>query len=86
MQQEKMNLFAGKQALESSHGHLQDLCQRLEAERSLLHEENAQALEQHSQVRDPRPVTHHFSLHTPTTWENYVDVIYSFPQVHGAIH
>lgn len=64
VQQEMMNLLAEKQALESSHSHLQDLCQKLEAELSLLQRENAQALEQHSQVRDPRPFTH-FSLHPP---------------------
>ncbi|XP_068447240.1 rootletin isoform X3 [Clinocottus analis] len=49
-QQQMMNLLAEKQALESSYSLSQDLCQRLEAELSLLHEENARALEQHSQV------------------------------------
>lgn len=52
MQQEMMNLLAEKQALESSRGHMQDLCQKLEAELSLLQKESAQAQEQHSQVRD----------------------------------
>lgn len=57
-----MRLLAEKQALESSHGHLQDLFQRLEAERSGLQQEKAQAQEQHSQVRDPQdapPPSHH---------------------------
>lgn len=64
LQQEMMNLLVEKQALEGSHSHLQDLCQKLEAELSLLQKENAQALEQHSQVRHPRPFTL-FSLHPP---------------------
>ncbi|XP_032382850.1 rootletin [Etheostoma spectabile] len=50
VQQEMMNMLAEKQALESSHSHLQDLCQRLETELRLLQTENAQALERHSQV------------------------------------
>ncbi|KAF3835741.1 hypothetical protein F7725_028299 [Dissostichus mawsoni] len=50
VQQEMMNLLAEKQALESSHSHMQDLCQKLEAELSLLQKESAQAQEQHSQV------------------------------------
>ncbi|XP_034091518.1 rootletin isoform X3 [Gymnodraco acuticeps] len=50
VQQEMMNLFAEKQALESSHSHMQDLCQKLEAELILLQKESAQAQEQHSQV------------------------------------
>ncbi|KAI9542517.1 hypothetical protein NQZ68_019199 [Dissostichus eleginoides] len=50
VQQEMMNLLAEKQALESSHSHMQDLCQKLEAELSLLQKESAQAKEQHSQV------------------------------------
>lgn len=66
VQQEMMDLLAEKQALESSHSHLQDLCQKLETELSMLQRENAQALEQHSQVRDPRPFTH-FSLHPPSS-------------------
>lgn len=66
VQQEMMNLLAEKQALESSHGHLQDLCQKLEAELSLLQKENAQALEQHSQVRGPQPFTL-YSLHPPSS-------------------
>lgn len=66
VQQEMMNLLAEKQALESSHSHLQILCQKLEAELSLLQKANAQALEQHSQVRDPQPFTH-FSLHPPSS-------------------
>ena len=66
VQQEMMDLLAEKQALESSHSHLQYLCQKLEAELSLLQKENAQALEQHSQVRAPRPFTH-FSLHPPSS-------------------
>ncbi|TNN74186.1 Rootletin [Liparis tanakae] len=45
-QQDMMNTLSEKQALESSYGHSQDLCRRLEAELSRLHEEN----EQHSQV------------------------------------
>lgn len=65
--QEMMNLLAEKQALESSNSHSQDLCQKLEAELSVLQKESAQALEQHSQVRDPRPFTHHFSLHPPNS-------------------
>lgn len=80
-QKEMMNLLAEKQALESSHSHLQDLCQKLEAELSLLQKEKAQALEKHSQVRDPQPCA---LLLAPITWENYVDVINSFQQVHGA--
>lgn len=66
LQQDMMHLLTEKQALESSHSHLQDLCQKLEAELSLLKKEKAQALEQHSQVRDPRPFTH-FSLHPPSS-------------------
>ncbi|KAK5930141.1 hypothetical protein CgunFtcFv8_026404 [Champsocephalus gunnari] len=50
VQQEMMNLLAEKQALESSHSHMQDLCQKLEAELSLLQKESAQAQEQHAQV------------------------------------
>ncbi|KAI4829341.1 hypothetical protein KUCAC02_023387 [Chaenocephalus aceratus] len=50
VQQEMMNLLAEKQALESSRGHMQDLCQKLEAELSLLQKESAQAQEQHAQV------------------------------------
>ncbi|XP_034736357.1 rootletin [Etheostoma cragini] len=50
VQQEMMNMLAEKQALESSHSHFQDLCQRLETELRLLQTENAQALERHSQV------------------------------------
>lgn len=79
-QQDMMNMLTEKQALESSYGHSQDLCRRLEAELSLLHEEN----EQHFQVRDPGQ-SHTTSASipsTPTTWENYVDFIYSFQQVH----
>lgn len=63
VQQEMMNLLAEKQALESSHSHLQDLCQKLEAELSLLQRENAEALEQHSQVREPRAFTLFSLLH-----------------------
>lgn len=66
VQQELMDLLADQQALESSHSHLQDLCQKLEAELSLLQKENSQALEQHSQVRDPRPFTR-LSLHPPSS-------------------
>lgn len=66
VQQEMMNLLAEKQALESSHSLLKNLCQKLEAELSLLQKENAQALEQHSQVRNPQPFTH-FSLHLPSS-------------------
>lgn len=66
VQQEMMNLLAEKQALESSHSHSQILCQKLEAELSLLQKANAQALEQHSQVRDPQPFTH-FSLYPPSS-------------------
>lgn len=66
LQQDMMHLLTEKQALESSHSHFQDLCQKLEAELSLLQKEKAQALEQHSQVRDPRPFTH-FSLHPPSS-------------------
>lgn len=62
VQQEMMDLLAEKQALESSHSHSQDLCQKLEAELSLLQRENTQALEQHSQVRDPRPFHTHYNL------------------------
>lgn len=58
VQQEMMDLLSEKRALENSHSHWQDLCQRLEAELSLLQKENAQALLQHSQVRDPGPFTH----------------------------
>ncbi|XP_063747285.1 rootletin [Eleginops maclovinus] len=50
VQQAMINLLAEKQALESSHSHMQDLCQKLEAELSLQQKENAQAQEQHSQV------------------------------------
>lgn len=66
VQQEMMNLLAEKQALESSNSHLQDLCQKAEAELSLLQKEHAQVLEQHSQVRDSRPFTH-FSLNPPSS-------------------
>ncbi|RVE73900.1 hypothetical protein OJAV_G00035780 [Oryzias javanicus] len=48
---EVTNLRAEKQALESSHAHLQDLCHKLEAELRLLREEKAGVLETHSQVR-----------------------------------
>ncbi|KAF6724225.1 Rootletin [Oryzias melastigma] len=48
---EMTTLRAEKQALERSHTHLQDLCQKLEAELHLLLEERAKALETHSQVR-----------------------------------
>uniref|UniRef100_A0A3B4GVC1 Ciliary rootlet coiled-coil, rootletin family member 2 n=1 Tax=Pundamilia nyererei TaxID=303518 RepID=A0A3B4GVC1_9CICH len=48
-QKEMMDLLAEKQALESSHSHLQDLCLKLEAELSLLQKEKAQALEKRSQ-------------------------------------
>ncbi|XP_078801637.1 ciliary rootlet coiled-coil protein 2 isoform X1 [Oryzias latipes] len=50
-QKEMTNLLAEKQVLESSHGHLQDLCQKLEAEQDLLLEEKAGALKMHSQVK-----------------------------------
>ncbi|KAM3850238.1 uncharacterized protein crocc2 [Diretmus argenteus] len=50
MQQEMMNLVAEKQTLESSHSLLQETRQRLEAQLSLLQKENAQTLEQYSQV------------------------------------
>ncbi|KAM8874513.1 uncharacterized protein crocc2 isoform 2-T2 [Spinachia spinachia] len=50
VQREMMDQLAEKRALEITHGHLQDLCQRLEAELSLLQEEKDQALEQHCQV------------------------------------
>lgn len=50
VQQEMMNLLAEKQALDNSHSHLQDLCQKAEAELNRLQKENAQVLEQHSQV------------------------------------
>ncbi|XP_034387086.1 rootletin [Cyclopterus lumpus] len=51
-QQEMMNLLAEKQALESSYGHSQDLCQRLEAELSLLHEEHSQVNRQMQTVSE----------------------------------
>lgn len=50
---EMTTLRAEKQALERSHTHLQDLCQKLEAELHLLLEERAKALETHSQVVPP---------------------------------
>lgn len=50
LQQDMMHLLTEKQALQSSHCHLQDLCKKLEAELSLLQKEKAEALEQHSQV------------------------------------
>uniref|UniRef100_A0A3P8URD3 Ciliary rootlet coiled-coil, rootletin family member 2 n=1 Tax=Cynoglossus semilaevis TaxID=244447 RepID=A0A3P8URD3_CYNSE len=50
VQQEIMNLLAEKQVLDSSHSHMHNLCQKLEAELSLLQREKTQALEQHSQV------------------------------------
>lgn len=58
VQQEMMDQLAEKRALEITHGHLQGVCQRLEAELRLLQEEKAQDLEQHSQVRGPWPVKH----------------------------
>ncbi len=64
VQQEMMDLLAEKRALESSHSHMHDLCQKLEAELSLLQKEKAQTVEQHSQVRYLRPFTH-LSLHPP---------------------
>lgn len=63
VQQDMMHLLTEKKSQESSHSHLQDLCQKLEAELGLLHKEKTQALEQHSQVRDPRP----FTLHPPSS-------------------
>nr|XP_054604928.1 rootletin [Nothobranchius furzeri] len=50
-QREMMNFFAEKQALESSHIQLQDVCQGLEAELSLLRKVKAEALEENSQVK-----------------------------------
>lgn len=50
LKQEAMNLLGEKQALERSHSRLQDLCQEVEAELSLLKKENAQVQEQLSQV------------------------------------
>lgn len=70
-----MDLSAERRALGSSYGHLQEAHQRLEAELGLLQKENAQALEQHTQVRDPQalpaapPLTP--LLPAPTTWENH---------------
>jgi len=52
-----MNILAEKQGLESSDIQLQDLCQKLEAELSLLQKEKAEALERHSQVRDRQSFT-----------------------------
>lgn len=66
VQQDMMHLLTEKKSLEGSHSHLQDLCQKLEAELGLLRKEKTQALEQHSQVRDPRPFTL-FSLHPPSS-------------------
>lgn len=63
VQQEMMNVLAEKQALESSHSHVQDLCQKLEAELSVLQQESVQAEEQQSQVREPR--TPHTTWDTP---------------------
>lgn len=62
-QKEMTNLLAEKQVLESSHGHLQDLCQKLEAEQDLLLEEKAGALKMHSQVTHTPP----FSFHAEKT-------------------
>lgn len=67
-----MDLLAEKQALESSHSHLQDLCQKLEAELSLLQKEKAQALEKRSQVR---PLT---LLPTPDALENWLVLLTAF--------
>lgn len=66
VQQEIMNLLTEKQVLDSSHSHMHNLCQKLEAELSLLQREKTQALEQHSQVRDIQSISH-FSLFAPSS-------------------
>ncbi|MED6266669.1 hypothetical protein CHARACLAT_004383 [Characodon lateralis] len=50
-QKEMINLLAERQAFESSHVQLQDLCQKLEAELSLLHREKAEALEKQLEAK-----------------------------------
>ncbi|XP_013866473.1 rootletin isoform X2 [Austrofundulus limnaeus] len=50
-QMEMMDFLAEKQALESSHIQLQDVCQKLEVELSLLQKEKSEALEKYSQTR-----------------------------------
>lgn len=62
-QMEMMNLCVEKQALESSHVQLQEACQKLEAERSLLQKDKSEALEKYAQVRDCRPFTPLHSYH-----------------------
>lgn len=56
-QTEMMNFLAEKRALECAHVQLQDVCQKLESELSLLQKEKSEALEKCSQVRDHRPFT-----------------------------
>lgn len=80
-QKEMMNLRAEKQAFESSHILLRELCQKLEAELSLLHRERAEALKKQSEVRACWSFT---PLLAPTTWENCAYVINSFHHTHAA--
>lgn len=70
-QMEMMNLCAEKQALESSHVQLQDACQKLEEELSLLQKEKSEALKKYSQVRDCRPFTHLHFYHLEQLFQYY---------------
>lgn len=80
-QKEMMNLLAEKQAFESSHIQLQDQCQKLEAELSLLRREKAEALEKQSEVRVCWSFT---PLLSPTAWGKYAYVINSFHHIQRA--
>lgn len=70
-QMEMMNFCVEKQALESSHIQLQEACQKLEAELSLLQKEKSEALEKYAQVRDCWPFTPLHFYHLEQLFQYY---------------